>query len=141
LQHNNTFEYLILYLKAALLYLNRLIIFVAALQILNLSVCGGDAVYSSDNTSAIGEINQIDCFVEYIAEEVLNYKDVIAENGLHNTSGNHSIIIKHILSNKFQQGFSIVTPKITSLAIPAVPFKEAYTCLYCREIIPPPPKA
>jgi len=119
------------------LYIRNFILLVASLQILNLSVCGGEDNYVSNN-GTIGEINHIDCLVEYVAEIVLSCKNAIVENGVHNTTGNHSLTLKHFLSKTIAEPFSITIQPLPRTSISIVPQGDDYFYLYYSKITKPP---
>lgn len=124
-------------MKVTLSYLRNFIVLIAALQILNLSVCGGEDINTA-SPQTIGEVNHIDCMVEYVSEIVLRCKNAIAENGMHNTTGNHSLTLKHFLSKTVEQHFAIVIQKFTTPSVNIIPLKDDYFYLFSKEITKPP---
>jgi hypothetical protein len=123
-------------------YLSRFILLVVALQILNLSVYSGDidVLAASNNQKTIGEYNQIDFLIEYVAEIMLDHKDAFPENGVHNHN-NFSHQMKHICIKIIN--FKKVPDISSHLIASALPtnLKEDYKYLFSSKIIPPPPKA
>ena len=114
-----------------------------ALQILNLSVYGGDLDinfdYSQQNN--IGEFNQIDSLIEYVTEIVFDYKNAFPENGSHNPNSKSSHQLKHfnIKMVAFKRTFEQPIYSIV-INMPEI-FNDTYTKLILKEINPPPPKA
>ena len=123
-------------------YIAKFVVVVFALQILNLSVCGGegnDLQYNA-NERPIGELNQIDCMVEFVSEIILHFENSIKENGCHNSSESHSLLVKpHLSINLFPHSFAVVLPKINTATQYTVPIKVAFSSLFCEEVIPHPP--
>lgn len=123
-------------------YIAKFVIVVFAFQILNLSVCGGegnDLQYNA-NERPIGELNQIDCMVEFVSEIIFHFENAIKENGCHNSSESHSLLVKPHLSIKlFPHSFAVELPKLSTAALYTVPSKEAFSSLFCEEVIPHPP--
>jgi len=121
-------------------YLLRFVLLVVAVQILNLSVFGRDTVERAQNNT-IGEVNQIDSMIEYVAEIILDYKNAFPENGAHNHQSHTSHQMKHGSFNmiSFRKNTEIKR-FCNTISIP-IPSKEDYKYLFAREINPPPPKA
>jgi len=131
------------FLKIVKTYLLRVLLLVVAVQILNLSVYAHEFVsYAKGNT--IGETNQIDSLIEYVAEVVLDYKNAFPENGTltHPTRTSHQLKHSNVSFNLLISVRKNTEIKrycgITNIHIPS---KEDYKYLFEREIIPPPPKA
>jgi hypothetical protein len=129
-------------LKAVKTYTIKFITLVLALQILNLSICGGDEDKYSITTynNNIGESNQIDCLAEYVSEIVLRQLNAFPENGAHNSNSNHSLLLKHIPLKVFPNNFSISIAKPVSISIIPIPLTEEYKYLFLKEVIPQPPR-
>ena len=130
-------------LKIVRTYLLRFILLLVAVQILNLSVYAHDFVsYAKGNT--IGETNQIDSLIEYVAEVVLDYKNAFPENGTHNHQTRTSHQLKHSnISFNLLIGVrkSSEIKRYCAISNIHIPSKEDYKYLFEREVIPPPPKA
>lgn len=124
-------------------YLTKFIVLALALQILNLSICGGEDVTTTlaENTSTIGEQNQIDCFYEFISEVILDYKNLVKEGGLHNNNSNHSLLVKHLCLKLYPHNYNIKLYQFSSVRSTIYTYKEHYKSLYCKEIIPQPPNS
>jgi hypothetical protein len=123
--------------------MSRFVVLVIALQILNLSVYSGDFdIFSTTDTQkTIGEYNQIDFLIEYVAEIVLDHKDAFPENGVHNHHNSLVHQMKHICIkiNNYKRNSDVDYCDISS-SVP-VSLKTEYKYLFANEIIPPPPKA
>lgn len=130
-------------LKTVKTYLLRFVLLIVAIQMLNLSVYARDFVPPAQS-NAIGETNQIDSLIEYIAEVVLDYKNAFPENGTHNHQTRTSHQLKHgnisinLLIGVRKNAEIKRYCAITDIHIPS---KEDYKSLFEREIVPPPPKA
>lgn len=124
-------------------YAKKFVLLIIAMQILNLSVYGGDfgAGLSPTAKNSIGEFNQIDCLIEYIAEIMLDHKNAFPENGSHNTNGKSSHQIKHTSIKMIEFGKNTEQPFYCTGNTLAEIFDEDYKKLILREINPPPPKA
>ena len=122
------------------IYLLRFVLLVVAVQILNLSVYGQDVIKPAQSNT-LGELNQIDSMIEYVAEIILDYKNAFPENGTHNHQSHTSHQLKHGSFNmiSFRKGSDVKRFCRTSNI--HIPSKEEYKNLFTREIIPPPPKA
>ncbi len=118
----------------------KFILFVVAIQILNLSVYGNELDHYTYNHSFedLGG-NRIDSAIEYISEIIFDYHNAFPEYSNHRTN-NHSLQLKH---------FSLKV--IHSIAVAELPYstvspthvsqlKEDYHYLFFKEINPPPPK-
>jgi hypothetical protein len=129
-------------LKAVKLYVSKFLLLVVALQILNLSVCGGedDALSSGGNTKVLGEANQIDCLAEYVTEIMFDSKNTFQENGVHNNNGNHSLVLKHVNLKMCPSYYDyILIANFSTALILSVPLKEDYRYLFSKKVIPEPP--
>lgn len=124
-------------------YLTKFIVLALALQILNLSICGGEDVTTLlvENNSTIGEQNQIDCLYEFVSEVILDYKNIVKEGGLHNNNSNHSLLIKHLCLKLYPHSYSVKIPQFSPVGFSIYTYKEHYKSLYCKEIIPQPPNS
>lgn len=120
------------------LYFIKVVLLVVAVQILNLSVYG-KSFHTSELTN---ESNQIDSMVEYLAEVVLDFKNVFPENGSthnHQTHTNHQL--KHESIKLVNVRKNAEVKAYCATVIKTYPVKEDYKYLFAREINPPPPKA
>lgn len=123
-------------------YITKFVIIVFAFQILNLSVCGGEGndVQYTAGARPIGELNQIDCMVEFVSEIILHFENAIKENGCHNSSESHNLLVKPHLSIKlFPHSFVVELPKLNTAPLYTVATKEAIHSLFYDEVIPHPP--
>lgn len=124
-------------------YLIKLLLLVIAIQILNLSVYGRDCDDDCLELSAtIGDVNEMDSITEYVAEVLLDQKNLFPESGHHNRRSGMPHQAKHIVfkmvsikRRQFEQPFYFTSAKAKILS------KVDYKYLYAREITPPPPKA
>ena len=119
----------------------KVLLLVMAIQVLNLSVYGRDCEESLQQNS-IGEYNQMDSLVEYVAEILLDYKNVFPENGSHNRRSSMPHQLKHVTikmvslkKRMFEEPCHIAAATAEMLS------KEEYKYLYICDITPPPPKA
>jgi len=99
-----------------------------------------DVLAASNNQKIIGEYNQIDFLIEYVAEIMLDHKDAFPENGVHNHN-NFSHQMKHICIKIINFGRICDAPSYCSSSSTQTPLKEEYKYLFSSKIIPPPPKA
>ncbi len=116
---------------------------VIAVQILNLSVYGGDFDPNTGTAhqNKIGEFNQIDSLVEYVAEIVLDHKDAFPEDGNHNPHSRSSHQLKHSIIKMVDFSRKTEMPfYCTSTDAPEASTND-YKKIILREINPPPPKA
>ena len=124
-------------------YTKKFVLLIIAIQILNLSVYGADfdCGLSSQHEIKIGEFNQIDSLVEYVAEIVLDHKNAFPENGSHNPNSKSSHQIKHSSIKMIDFRKHTEQPfYYTVVTLPEI-FNEDYHKLILQEINPPPPKA
>ncbi len=130
-------------LNVARVYIRKLLLLIVAVQILNLSVYGGDfdQYYFTRHEHSIGDFNEIDSLIEYVTEVVLNYKDAFPENGAHNENTSHSLLLKHISFKLIETPQQQAVPTYQASVPLFVPLKEDYKFLFFKEINPPPPKA
>ena len=116
----------------------RLIIFILALQILNMSI---DAPYvqMQSNKANTDNFNYIDTYVEYIAEVILKCNNAIPESG----NRERKELLQH---NQFEIIFQalevqeLVTLYIISSATNKSSHTDNYAYRFIKEIVPPPPK-
>lgn len=124
------------------LYLSRLAIFVVALQILNLSIFMQDFDPISTHRHTIGEINEINSIVEFVAEIVLDNPNALPEYHQQNTDHTAMQVHKHapvkMITFEELQPARVFYAAVREYIIP---LKESYDFLFFREINPPPPKA
>ena len=116
----------------------RLIIFILALQILNMSI---DAPYvqMQSKKANTDNFNYIDTYVEYIAEVILKCNNAIPESG----NRERKELLQH---NQFEIIFQalevqeLVTLYIISSATNKSSHTDNYVYRFIKEIVPPPPK-
>jgi hypothetical protein len=124
------------------LHIARLLLFVVAMQILNLSIYMQDFEPLKTHKHTIGEINEINSIVEYVAEVVLEHKGALPEYKQQNSDHTALQLHKHapvkmITFDDLQPQREFYVTKQTYLH----PLSEADEFLFFREINPPPPKA
>lgn len=124
-------------------YFTKFIVLALALQILNLSICGGEDATTLlvENSNTIGEQNQIDCLYEFVSEVILDYKNIVKESGAHNNNGNHSLLIKHLCFKLYPHNCTVKIPQFSPVRFSIYTYKEHYKSLYCKEVIPQPPNS
>jgi len=98
-----------------------------------------DTTFSSAQNT-IGEVNQIDFLLEYVAEIILDHKNAFPENGMHNhRSFSHQM--KHITIKLIDGGLHDEQPILCASAdLPEI-LQVDYKQMILKEINPPPPKA
>ena len=123
-------------------YCRKVLVLILALQILNLSVYGGeidaDSIAAPPNT--IGEVNQIDFLIEYISEIILDHKNAFPEDGAHNNHSNLTHLLKHIPLKLTSNGKDKEPPYSIIGSPSPIPFQKVYKYLFLKQINPPPPK-
>lgn len=135
LQHIFAFILVMRYFKN---HISRLVAFVIALQILNMSIDAPNAQMPVGKASS-DNFNYIDTYVEYIAEVILKFDNAIPES-------------KDRQQKELQQHkqFEVAFQKIVPITISFVEEKEQkhfsnlsnkYAYQFIKEINPPPPKA
>jgi hypothetical protein len=116
----------------------RLIAFVIALQILNMSIDSPNAQMPANAANA-DDFNYIDTYVEYIAEVILKYDNAIPESK-----------DRQQKELQMQKQFELVFQKIEPITISFfekiikkrfINFSDKYAYQFIKEINPPPPKA
>ena len=116
----------------------RLIAFVIALQILNMSIDSPNAQMPANATDA-DDFNYIDTYVEYIAEVILKYDNAIPESK-----------DRQQKELQMQKQFELAFQKIEPITISFfekiikkrfINFSDKYAYQFIKEINPPPPKA
>ena len=116
----------------------RLIAFVIALQILNMSIDSPNAQMPANAANA-DDFNYIDTYVEYIAEVILKYDNAIPESK-----------DRQQKELQMQKQFELVFQKIEPITISFfekiikkrfINFSDKYAFQFIKEINPPPPKA
>ncbi len=110
---------------------------------LNLSVCGGEVndIDRPVNSPVLGELNQIDCMIEFVSEIMLDQKNSFKENGVHNNNGNHSLVLKHFHLKLFSENYVIKITRPLRSTVLRIPLKEEYNYLFLKEVIPRPPRS
>ncbi len=116
----------------------RLIAFVIALQILNMSIDSPNAQMPANAANA-DDFNYIDTYVEYIAEVILKYDNAIPESK-----------DRQQKELQMQKQFELAFQKIEPITISFfekiikkrfINFSDKYAYQFIKEINPPPPKA
>jgi hypothetical protein len=116
----------------------RLIAFVIALQILNMSIDSPNAQMPANAANA-DDFNYIDTYVEYIAEVILKYDNAIPESK-----------DRQQKELQMQKQFELVFQKFEPITISFfeeiikkrfINFSDKYAYQFIKEINPPPPKA
>ncbi len=122
-------------------FISKCILFIVAIQIINLSVYGNDMDYYPlhHHYEDIGT-NSIDSAIEYVTEILLNYENAFPEYGKHQNSSSHTYQIKHSLFKQIDTFADIEIPKIISSVTYISSLNEDYKHLFFKEITPPPPK-
>lgn len=124
------------------LHIARFVAFVVALQILNMSIYTQDFQPLVQHHQTIGDINEINSFVEYVAEVVLDYKNALPEYQHHYTSHKELQLHKHISVKLINLDHDPIDRLVLDDHRHFRPsLKESYDFLYYKEINPPPPKA
>jgi len=126
-------------MKGLRLHIARIITLVVALQIINFGLFAQDfqSLAASSITPELNIINSID---EYVAEVVLHHKDAVPENNKHPQ--------KDLQIHKHIEFKLIAIPKPASLSVTQLVYHnrptslvKGYSYLFCKNVIPPPPKA
>lgn len=123
-------------------YCMKLIFFILALQILNLSVYGSEYTqrFIDKNGRTESAKNQIDCLAEYVAEVILDHRDAVPEH-----KGNHTKNDQKVLKTQIQlfaqnntelRAYKMQHPIIVKYSY----YNNQYDYLFYKEINPPPPK-
>ena len=118
--------------------ISRLIAFVIAVQILNMSIDAPSAQMQVGKGKA-DNFNYIDSYVEYITEVILKYENAIPES----KDRQQKELQQH---KQFEVAFQKIPP-ITITFFEAIPekifsnFSNRYAYQFIKEINPPPPKA
>jgi hypothetical protein len=116
----------------------RLIAFVIALQIFNMSIDSPSAQMPANAANA-DDFNYIDTYVEYIAEVILKYDNAIPESK-----------DRQQKELQMQKQFELVFQKFEPITISFfeeiikkrfINFSDKYAYQFIKEINPPPPKA
>lgn len=125
----------------------KIIVFALALQVLNLSVHGGDWSHMPVNRThfSIGAVNQVDCLVEFIYEDICHLKgyDDAYDMALHNkVPGGHKLSPKFMdFQMPAQPNFAVVKATFNQTGENHFPkWENKYEYLFSQEITPPPPK-
>ncbi|SIT03345.1 hypothetical protein SAMN05421788_10323 [Filimonas lacunae] len=112
------------------------------MQILNLSIYMQDFEPIKTHKHTIGEFNEINSIVEYVAEIVLHHKGALPE--YHQQNNDHSAMQMHKHAPIKMITFDDLQPKRAFYVATRNyihPLNEAYYFLFFKEINPPPPKA
>lgn len=118
--------------------ISKLLIFILALQILNISI---DAPFSQLRQHNINnqDFNYIDTYVEYFAEVILKYENAIPEtkNRQHKELQQHNHVI--IIFQQYEQiTAAILFDEISNTQ--RLNYNDMYAYQFIKEINPPPPK-
>ena len=130
------------YMKIIRTYCTRFVLFVLALQILNLSVYGSEYTqqFMDANGHSASARNQIDCLAEYVAEVVLNHHNAMPEHKGNHTKNEQKLIKAPIQlfaqNNPESATYKVQYPVIVKYAY----YNNQYDYLFYKEINPPPPK-
>ena len=123
------------------IHIAKLLTFIVALQILNLSIFMQDFDPIDTHRNTIGEFNEINSIVEFVAEVVLDNTNALPE--YHQQNMGHNMMLQHkhapvkmVTFDDLQPARVFYTPSREYIH----PLNEAYDFLYFREINPPPPK-
>lgn len=123
------------------LHIAKLLAFVVALQILNLSIYTQDFRPLAQHNTTVGDFNEINSVVEYVAEVVLGNQNALPEYQHNNNNHKDLQLHKHlsikIIDLKQYVPFRVIEQ--TSHVF-GTQFKQDYQYLYYGEINPPPPK-
>lgn len=122
----------------------KLLVFVLAFQILNISVQSGAQSTKLGNNASIGAFNQIDCFVEFFCENICAIKDY---NDAFDLSLHNKLPSGHKLAPKFMdiqmpvfRNFDNKTFVVLYSQNHYPLWDNKYDYLFEQEITPPPPK-
>ncbi|WP_147313898.1 hypothetical protein [Deminuibacter soli] len=123
------------------LHTARFFAFVVAIQILNLSIYTQDFRPLAQHNHTVGDFNEINSIVEYVAEVVLDNKNALPE--YQRTNNNHKDLQLHkhlaIKIIDLKQYIPFRVPEIQQHNFTSQ-FKQDYAYQYFKEINPPPPK-
>ncbi|RXK85882.1 hypothetical protein [Filimonas effusa] len=124
------------------IHIARLLSFVVALQILNMSVFMQDFDPIDIHAESIGEINEINSVVEYVAEIVLQNENALPEYHQDNIEHKDLQAHKHVPIKliTFSDLVTVVPVPIARYTYQH-PINDSRLCFFVKEINPPPPKA
>lgn len=112
-----------------------------ALQILNLSIYTQDFRPLAQHSHTVGDFNEINSIVEFVAEEVLDHKNALPEYQHHNSNHKDLQLHKHLAIKIIElEEYAPVKLLAQPLLRFGSMFNQHYDFLYYREINPPPPK-
>ena len=124
-------------------YYPKFIILIVALQILNLSIYGGEyqeAMVLKNGTTSV-MTNQIDCFAEYVTEILLKHTNAFPEHkGDHTKNEQKTIKMPVQLFTHYEPQEEKSEIEIPAEANKYGHYRNNYDYLYFKEINPPPPK-
>ncbi len=126
-------------MRSSILHIiQRVFIFLLAIQILNLSTNAID--FQPFPSTNLNEFNDLNTIVEYVAEIVLDYKNAFPESE-QEPSSSKAQFEKHVNFKLFFPDALVLLQKIEDPVIRhnASPV-EAYNSSFYKEINPPPPK-
>lgn len=119
-------------------HISRFIVFIIALQILNMSI-DAPAAELSPSQDASTSFNYIDTFVEYVAEVILKYDNAIPESKDRQQKELQQHKQFQIAFEKIELPFNFLWIDFKSNLSQHPSDKYAYQ--FVKEINPPPPKA
>ena len=125
------------------LYIAKLLAFVVALQILNLSIYTQDFQPILQPSNSIGEFNEYNSVIEYVAEVVLDQDNAVPEYQNNAFSAHKDLQMhKHVTVKMIDCDLYAATPvTIADERNHVSPIADDYHFLFFKEINPPPPKA
>ena len=131
-------------------YSTKAIVLILAIQMLNISVYSRSYEYyaKDENGHTIIEENQIDSFIEYVTEVVLDFRDAFPEDikslnlghgGNYKTP--HTVMKNVMVQLAVPVHYIAWGQNVSSPSTPKFSTYKDYSYQYSREINPPPPKA
>lgn len=125
-------------MKSFRLHIARLVTFIAALQILNMSFFVQDFQQLTTASSSISDNNVINSVVEYISEVVLQKVNAMPE---HNNADKNIQVNKHFgVKMVKQEQVAFSTTYLANAVEHKCQFDDPYYYHFSNEINPPPPK-
>jgi hypothetical protein len=124
------------------LHIAKIFAFVVAVQILNLSIYTQDFQPLLQPSNSIGEFNEFNSVVEYVAEVVLDHENALPE--YNNTYNAHKDLQAHKHVTVKMLDCDLLTTEPVAIQDGRTyihPLKDDYRFLFYKEINPPPPKA
>lgn len=120
-------------------HITRVIVFLLALQVLNLSINAPDFKQLSSPVSEQAPTNITETAVEYVVEVIMGIKNAIPEQVQHHKDlhFHKQVSFKTECTPLFYESSSLQVKSGKT----AIPLQETYNYLFLQEINPPPPKA